>query len=65
MPKKTHNLNNVSKRSLGGLLGSVLGGLGSTFFPIKNVNGAELGRQLGEMTGLKRGGVRRRRRGGK
>lgn len=61
MPKKTK----VSKRSLGGMLGGLLGGLGSQLIPIPGVNGAELGRALGSMTGLKRGGVRRRRRGGK
>lgn len=65
MPKKSSDKMLISKRSLGGLLGSVLGGIGSQVIPIKGINGAELGRALGEMTGLKRGGVRRRRRGGK
>ena len=60
----------VSKRQFGGILGSILGGLGSQLFPVQGLNGAEIGRALGSMTGLKRGGARKRKvakkaRGGK
>jgi len=65
MPKKSNKMTVAQKRSLGGMLGGLLGGLGSQILPIPGVDGASLGRALGSMTGLKRGGVRRRRRGGK
>ena len=70
MPKKSSNKIMmvpipVQKRSLGGTLGRFAGGLGSMFLPIPGISGGDLGEYLGKMTGLKRGGVRTRRRGGK
>lgn len=71
MPKKTKSKANkvmmvVNKKSLGGLLGGLLGSLGSQILPpIPGVNLQALGTGLGSMTGLKRGGVRMRSRGGK
>ena len=70
MPKKTKSKANkvmmvVNTKSLGGLLGGLLGSLGSQLIPIPGVNGQALGTALGSMTGLKRGGVRMRARGGK
>lgn len=55
----------VPKRSLGGTLGQLAGGLGSMFLPIPGVDGAQLGRALGSMLPFKRGGrAPARRRGG-
>ena len=41
---------------LGGLLGQGLGALGSTFFPIKGIDGATLGQNIGSYAPFKRGG---------
>jgi len=41
---------------LGSLLGSIAGGLGSQFFPIKGVDGSQVGRTLGGMLPFARGG---------
>ncbi len=68
MPKKSKIMMvpvPVQKRSFGGSLGRVLGTIGGALLPIPGVSGGDLGQYLGSMTGLKRGGVRRRRRGGK
>jgi hypothetical protein len=50
----------VNKRAFGSTIGSLLGGLGSAFMPIPGVDGRALGSFLGGMTGLKRGGKRKR-----
>jgi hypothetical protein len=50
----------VRKRAFGSTLGSILGGLGSAFMPIPGVDGRALGSFLGSMTGLKRGGRRKK-----
>jgi hypothetical protein len=60
----------VHKRAFGSTLGGLLGGLGSAFMPIPGVDGRALGSFLGGMTGLRRGGrrkkaVKRKARGGK
>lgn len=60
----------VRRRAFGSALGSILGGLGSALMPIPGVNGQQLGSYLGGLTGLKRGGrrkkaVKRKARGGK
>lgn len=60
----------VRKRAFGSTLGGLLGGLGSALFPVQGINGAQLGSYLGGLTGLKRGGrrkkaVKKRARGGK
>lgn len=55
----------VPKRSLGGALGRLAGGLGSMLLPIPGVDGAQLGQALGSMLPFKRGGrAPARRRGG-
>jgi hypothetical protein len=66
MPKKQQQVMiSVPKKSLGGLLGSLAGGLGSQLFPIAGVNGAELGRSLGSLLPFRRGGkAPARKRGG-
>ena len=48
---------------LGGLLGTIAGGLGEKFFPIKGVNGAQVGGGLGSLLPFKNGGVVPGRRG--
>lgn len=69
MPKKSNKMMlfpvPVQKRSLGGSLGRILGSVGGALLPIQGISGGDLGEYLGRMTGLKRGGVRRRKRGGK
>lgn len=66
MPKKSNKMTVAQKRSLGGMLGGLLGGgLGSILPKIPGLDYQQLGQGLGSMTGLKRGGIRRRRRGGK
>jgi hypothetical protein len=41
---------------LGGLLGTIAGGLGEKFLPIKGVNGAQVGAGLGSLLPFKTGG---------
>lgn len=77
MPKKAQAqfMIPIPKRSLGGTLGQLAGGIGSMLLPIPGVNGAQLGRALGSMLPFKRGGrpaarkrggaVKARKRGGK
>ena len=77
MPKKSQAqlMIEVPKRSLGGMLGQLAGGIGSQLFKIPGVDGAQLGRALGSMLPFKRGGrpaarkrggaVKARKRGGK
>jgi hypothetical protein len=50
----------VRKRAFGSTLGSLLGSLGSAFMPIPGVSGAQLGSYLGGLSGLRRGGRRKR-----
>jgi len=50
----------VRKRAFGSTLGGLLGSLGSAFMPIPGVSGQQLGSFLGGLTGLKRGGRRRK-----
>ena len=50
----------VNKRAFGSTLGGILGGLGSALLPIQGVNGQQLGSFLGGLTGLRRGGRRKR-----
>ena len=57
----SHKTMPVRRRALGGLLGSLLGGLGSQLFPIAGVNGADLGRSIGSMFPFKRGGKPKKR----
>lgn len=59
----------VNKRAFGSTLGGILGGLGSALMPIQGINGQQLGSYLGGLTGLRRGGrrkkaVKRKARGG-
>jgi hypothetical protein len=42
---------------LGGLLGTIAGGLGEKFLPIKGVNGAQVGAGLGSLLPFKTGGA--------
>ena len=51
----------VSRRQFGGLLGSILGGLGSQLMPIPGVQGAEVGRALGSLLPFRRGGKPKRK----
>jgi len=61
--KLQHNV--TGNGVFGNLLGSALGSLGSSFFPIKGINGKELGGSLGDLLPFRRGGVMPvKRRGG-
>jgi len=50
----------VRKRAFGSTLGGLLGSLGSALMPIPGVSGQQLGSFLGGLTGLKRGGRRKK-----
>jgi hypothetical protein len=67
MPKKAQAqlMIPIPKRSLGGALGRLAGGLGSMLFPIKGVDGAQVGETIGSLLPFKRGGkAPARKRGG-
>lgn len=57
MPKKAMK---VSKKGLGGMLGGLLGGLGSKILPIPGIQGDVLGKAIGDLLPFARGGMARR-----
>lgn len=69
MPKKSNKnqMTMVQQRKLGGALGSLLGGLGSSLIGLDNRTGAQIGGALGNLLPFRKGtaAVRKRKRGGK
>jgi hypothetical protein len=58
MPKKASKQHSVAmKRGLGGMLGGLLGSLGSKIFPIPGIDGGSLGQTIGNLLPFARGGM--------
>lgn len=58
MPKKASKQHSVAmKRGLGGMLGGLLGSLGSKILPIPGIEGGALGQAIGNLLPFARGGM--------